>query len=314
MIANREEVECIIDPGSQIVAMSEAVSRRLSLSYDPSVTLHMQSANGDIDRSLGLSRNVPFRIGDLTFYLQVHVICNPAYNVLLGRPFDVLLESTIVNYPNEDQTITLHEPGTGRPLAVPTIGRGRRSLLTRQKFLIGLEDLISNQGEFAICVSTLVAGNDLKIEAYTPLDTSENNTPQIDAYLSLVYKENAKTLKNNFPPLPPLVIQLLSSVFKSEDTPNVISPTAEDILSVFAGKKYKPVAVKAWAVLADVPEKFRIVWNIVGDPLKDIPILSPNPPRFNPRLDTWQSVRRSWMPITQKDSSGQQNAPCCTIS
>ncbi|KAJ8582519.1 hypothetical protein M405DRAFT_750128 [Rhizopogon salebrosus TDB-379] len=133
VIANREEVECIIDPGSQIVAMSEAVSRRLSLSYDPSVTLHMQSANGDIDRSLGLSRNVPFRIGNLTFYLQVHVIRNPAYDVLLGRPFDVLLESTVVNYPNEDQTITLHEPGMGRPLAVPTIGRGHRSLLTRQK-------------------------------------------------------------------------------------------------------------------------------------------------------------------------------------
>jgi hypothetical protein len=50
--------------------MSKAVSQRLSLSYDPSVTLHMQSANGNIDRSLGLSRNVPFRIDDLTFYLH----------------------------------------------------------------------------------------------------------------------------------------------------------------------------------------------------------------------------------------------------
>ena len=84
VIANREEVECIIDPGSQIVAMSESVSRRLGLSYDPSVTLHMQSANGKIDRSLGLSRNIPFRLDNLTFYLQVHIICNPAYNVLLG--------------------------------------------------------------------------------------------------------------------------------------------------------------------------------------------------------------------------------------
>src|ERR1700709_1876117 len=113
--------------------MSESVSRRLGLSYDPSITLHMQSANGEIDHSLGLSRNVPFRMDDLTFYLQVHVICNLVYNVLLGRPFDVLLESTVVNYPNEDQTITLHEPGMGRPLVVPTMGRGRQNLLTHQK-------------------------------------------------------------------------------------------------------------------------------------------------------------------------------------
>ena len=113
--------------------MSEAVSRRLGLSYDPSIVLNMQSANGEVDRSLGLARNVPFRIDDLSFYLQVHVIRNPAYDVLLGRPFDVLLQSTVINYPNEDQTITLHEPGTGRPLTVPTSKRGHKAILARQK-------------------------------------------------------------------------------------------------------------------------------------------------------------------------------------
>jgi hypothetical protein len=113
--------------------MSEAVSRRLGLSYDPSVTLNMQSANGDIDCSLGLARNVPFRLDSLSFYLQVHIIRNPAYDVLLGRPFDVLLETTVINFPNEDQTLTLHEPGTNRPLTVPTMPRGKRTLLYKQK-------------------------------------------------------------------------------------------------------------------------------------------------------------------------------------
>jgi len=133
VVANREEVECIIDPGSQIVAMSEAVSTRLGLSYDPLIILNMQSANGEVDRSLGLTRNVPFRIDSLSFYLQVHIIRNPAYDVLLGRPFDVLLQTTVINFPNEDQSITLHEPGTGRPLTVPTMPRGKRALLTRKK-------------------------------------------------------------------------------------------------------------------------------------------------------------------------------------
>ena len=89
--------------------------------------------------------------------------------------------------------------------------------------------MISDQGEFAICLSTSVARNDPKIEAYTPLDASENNTPQIDAYLSLTYEENAKTRKNSSPSLPPLVFQLLSSVFKPEDTPDEISTTTGDV-------------------------------------------------------------------------------------
>ena len=70
VVANREEIECIIDPGSQIVAMSEAVSTRLGLSYDPSIILNMQSANGEVDRSLGLVRNVPFRINSLSFTIS----------------------------------------------------------------------------------------------------------------------------------------------------------------------------------------------------------------------------------------------------
>jgi hypothetical protein len=50
----------------------------------------MQSANSDINQSLGLSRNVPCKFGDIVLYLQIHVICAPAYDMLLGRPFDVL--------------------------------------------------------------------------------------------------------------------------------------------------------------------------------------------------------------------------------
>ena len=84
LINNHMKVESILDPGCQIVAMSEDVCHELVLPYDPSIILNMQSANGTIDPSLGLARNVPFLIGDLTFYMQVHVIRNPAYDILLG--------------------------------------------------------------------------------------------------------------------------------------------------------------------------------------------------------------------------------------
>jgi hypothetical protein len=59
VIDNREKVEGIIDPGSQIIAMSEAVCHNISLAYDPFIKLNMQLANGEVDQSLGLSCNVP---------------------------------------------------------------------------------------------------------------------------------------------------------------------------------------------------------------------------------------------------------------
>ncbi|KAF8173317.1 hypothetical protein BJ912DRAFT_1079285 [Pholiota molesta] len=57
-------VECVIDPGKE-------QSTALNLAYDPTIVLKMQSANGAIDPSLGLARNVPFLIGEVTVYLQV---------------------------------------------------------------------------------------------------------------------------------------------------------------------------------------------------------------------------------------------------
>jgi hypothetical protein len=84
VIDNREEVEGIIDPGSQIIAMSEAVCHDIGLAYDLSIKLNMQSANSEVDQSLSLACNVPCKINSITLYLQIHIIRSPPYNILLG--------------------------------------------------------------------------------------------------------------------------------------------------------------------------------------------------------------------------------------
>ena len=58
-IGHQINTECIVDPGSQIIARSEAVCHNLVLIYDPTIQLNMQTANSKIDQSLGLVRNVP---------------------------------------------------------------------------------------------------------------------------------------------------------------------------------------------------------------------------------------------------------------
>jgi hypothetical protein len=47
-------------------------------------------------------------------------------------------------------------------------------------------------------------------------------------------------------------------------------------------KKYKPVTKKVKPIGATLPEEFRIVRNIQGDPLADLLILSPSPINFLP--------------------------------
>jgi hypothetical protein len=135
LIDNQQHIEAIIDPGSQIIAMAEEVCIDLGLIYDPSIILNMQSANGEVDPSLGLARNVPMRIGDITLYVQIHIIRSPAYDILLGRPFDILTESVVRNFANEEQTITILDPNTGRRATVPTTQRGRpRRVIQKPSF------------------------------------------------------------------------------------------------------------------------------------------------------------------------------------
>jgi hypothetical protein len=57
---------------------------------------------------------------------------------------------------------------------------------------------------------------------------------------------------------------------------------SRDCLVYTGKKKYKPVAKKVKPVGATLPEEFRIIRNIQGDPLVDLPIFSPHPIDFTP--------------------------------
>lgn len=57
------------------------------------------------------------------------------------------------------------------------------------------------------------------------------------------------------------------------------NPTPKTVL---VGKKYKPVADKVRPVYQDLPEKFRIVRDIKGNPLEGMPEITPHPPEFVP--------------------------------
>jgi len=47
-------------------------------------------------------------------------------------------------------------------------------------------------------------------------------------------------------------------------------------------KKYKPITLKVKPVIGELPDKFRIVRSIIGDPLTNLPTLNPTPPPYVP--------------------------------
>ena len=118
------EEEVLLDSGSQIVSMTKKVATANKVSWDPSLSIQMQSANGLLSRTCGLARNVPFTLGEVTVLLQVHVMDAVPYTVLLGRPFDTITESRIVNDKEGDQTVCITCPNTGTKVAIPTYKRG----------------------------------------------------------------------------------------------------------------------------------------------------------------------------------------------
>ncbi|KAK1228201.1 hypothetical protein PQX77_008767, partial [Marasmius sp. AFHP31] len=125
VINRSDEVECILDSGSQIIAMDMMVAVGLGVHWDPDTVIHMQGANGQLKKTRGLARNVPFRFGDLTFYLQLHILDGAPYKVLLGRPFDVLSESQILNYADGYQQLTIRCPNSGHRSTIGTYPRGQ---------------------------------------------------------------------------------------------------------------------------------------------------------------------------------------------
>lgn len=124
LINGTGQVESIIDGGSQIVSMALAIAEYLGLTWDPDINIFMQSANAQVEKSVGLAKNVAFRFGDITIYLQVHIIQEPAYKVLLGRPFEILTASVAVNKRDGSQILTLTDPQTQKRCTLPTLERG----------------------------------------------------------------------------------------------------------------------------------------------------------------------------------------------
>ncbi|KAI0964673.1 hypothetical protein AcW1_001441 [Taiwanofungus camphoratus] len=289
LIDNKERIECIVDPGSQVVAMSEQVCHTLGLIYDPFVQLNMQSANGSIDRSLGLVRNVSFQVGDIVLYLQMHVIRNPSYDILLGRPFDVITESVVKNFGNEEQTITIVCPNTSKVATIPTMPRGH------------FEDL-RNQGEVALVIE--YESDTPKIVSFAAVNAADNNSVpalylsvsnSVSSYLqSLYFSETSKVSEG-----PADHTRWLSGFLAAATPPEAPSlshdnPNSLPMLSLSASRNISSIPIPGPRNATKVTKSAQRP-SLAPNPMVSLPKLSDSSP-----IPTFAASKKKYKPVALK--------------
>ena len=144
-------------------------------------------------------------------------------------------------------------------------------------------ELADGQGDLALSLEYDSTSQHLSIEACAPLPQDTKPVDLAAAYLSLC-NSNSLSLRPYFAsdsdtPLDPL------DRHSTQLRPCAQAYTILDArtpLAIFAGKKYKPVALKVCPVETELPSWFCIVRNIKGNPLKDIPLLPTHPPPYQP--------------------------------
>ena len=98
---------------------------------------------------------------------------------------------------------------------------------------------------------------------------------------------------------PTLPADYQSSITDTTD-PNPAIPVTTKAAKKPTKKKYKPVALKVKPIIGELPDKFRIIRNIVGEPLKDMPTLDPNSTLFKPT----GRYNQEWKDLFSKNHEG----------
>ncbi|KAJ8693238.1 hypothetical protein PTI98_010477 [Pleurotus ostreatus] len=131
---DRYEVECILDTGSQIIAMRRDVFDNLGLLIDIDKFITMESANLSSNQTIGLAHNVKMSLGPVDLYVQAQIVNDAPYEVLLGRPFFCLTSAVTRDYPDGRQDLTIHDPNSSRRFLIPTFKRIHRSREPKEHF------------------------------------------------------------------------------------------------------------------------------------------------------------------------------------
>jgi hypothetical protein len=121
------EPECILDGGAQVVVMRRDIWEKLNVPIAANLAMPMESANASTTMTLGLIENHPVQLGPVTIYLQIQVVENAPFEVLLGRPFFDVVSCSEISSTGGNHEIRIKDPKTGHPYVFATQPRTRKT-------------------------------------------------------------------------------------------------------------------------------------------------------------------------------------------
>ena len=110
------EVIATLDDGSQIISIHQDRWEKTGLLIHSDKIMIMDSANKSRDETMGLLQDLKITIGGYDFYLQVQVVRDAPYEMLLGRPFFTLTSASHKHFDCGDSRFMLFNPNTGNKL------------------------------------------------------------------------------------------------------------------------------------------------------------------------------------------------------
>ena len=118
--------ECILDGGAQIVVMRKDIWEKTNA---PLVAkcMPMESANSGTTMTMGIIEDHPVQLGPITVRLQIHVVEEAPFEVLLGRPFFDVLSCAEISTTGGAHEIRVKDPKDGIPYVFPTKARPRKA-------------------------------------------------------------------------------------------------------------------------------------------------------------------------------------------
>jgi hypothetical protein len=119
------KVIATVDDGSQIISICQDIWEQIGLPLRSDKITVMESANKTRNETMGLLQDLKISIGGYDFYLQVQVVKDTPYEMLLGRPFFTLTQATHKHFDNRESCLTLFDPNTQDMITFPTRARER---------------------------------------------------------------------------------------------------------------------------------------------------------------------------------------------
>ena len=121
------EPECILDGGAQVIVMRKDIWEQLNVPIAASKAIPMESANASTSMTLGLIENHPVQLSPITFYLQIQVVENAPFEVLLGRPFFDVANCEEISRSGGGHEIHVRDPMDDTPYMIATQPRVRKT-------------------------------------------------------------------------------------------------------------------------------------------------------------------------------------------